>query len=201
MYSLYRKRLFMVIFLYKLYVFRIHIKTMFYSKPCYNELCYKEACVWWFKYRKSKKLLFRPLQYQYYASIKNFIQVPNCLYFILFIIIIVCFLFFFLDFLHLVSLMRKITFATVQKWSLRPHLDSCKGSLFVGNLMCVPSSILSQCTSVMTNNDIQHSSGKKHVYKKIICAIKLPCRDMLSINAIHPWQKSAWSSKLVGEKH
>ena len=39
---------FMVILQYNLYIFRIHLWTVFYSKPCYNELCYKELVVYYF---------------------------------------------------------------------------------------------------------------------------------------------------------
>ena len=37
---------FMVIFLYNLYIFGIHLKTVLYPKSCYNEQCYKEVCVY-----------------------------------------------------------------------------------------------------------------------------------------------------------
>ena len=36
----------MVIFLYNLYIFGIHLLTMSYLKPCYNKLCYKEINVY-----------------------------------------------------------------------------------------------------------------------------------------------------------
>ena len=41
----------------------------------------------------------------------------------------------FLPFLHLVYLWLKTTFGTVQKWSLRPLLDSPKGGLNIGILL------------------------------------------------------------------
>ena len=37
----------MVIFLYNLYIFGIHLRTVLYSKLCYNELCYKEVVVYY----------------------------------------------------------------------------------------------------------------------------------------------------------
>ena len=36
----------MVIFLYSLYIFGIHLKTVLYPKLCYNEQCYKEVVVY-----------------------------------------------------------------------------------------------------------------------------------------------------------
>ena len=47
----------MVIFLYNLYIFGIHLRTVFYPKLCYNELCYKEVVV------DSDKLLSLQLKY------------------------------------------------------------------------------------------------------------------------------------------
>ena len=44
-------------------------------------------------------------------------------------------LFFFPHFLHPVSLWLETTFGTVQKWSLRPLLDSPKGGLNIGILL------------------------------------------------------------------
>ena len=38
----------MVIFLYNLYIFRIHHKTVLYPKSCYNEQFYKEVYVYLF---------------------------------------------------------------------------------------------------------------------------------------------------------
>ena len=36
----------MVIFLYNLYIFGIHVWTVLYPKQCYNEPCYKEVNVY-----------------------------------------------------------------------------------------------------------------------------------------------------------
>ena len=44
-------------------------------------------------------------------------------------------LFFFLHFLHPVYLWLETTFGTVQKWSLRPLLDSPRGGLKIGILL------------------------------------------------------------------
>ena len=64
----------MVIFQYNVYIFGIHLWTMFYPKTCYNEPCYKEVEVYFVDYHNvHKRFQMDTLQvqsriFQLYAS-------------------------------------------------------------------------------------------------------------------------------------
>ena len=122
----------------------------------------------------------------------------------------------FLHFLHLVYVWLETTFGTVQKWSLRPLLDSPKGGLNIGILLysepygvTAPSQIWSSGweftfhTALIWNNfeRLENNNQNNNNNKKKLCwrhcgAVCKGCCIWLKISNSAPHLYTSWTTKL-----